>query len=46
MNVRKARSLAAAVTIVVLLSGSRLLAGEESLDKLIARAEAGGDKQS
>ena len=44
VNVRK--SLAAAVTIVVLLSGSRLLAGEESLDKLIARAEAGGDKQS
>jgi len=27
-------------------SGARLFAGEEPLDKLIARAEAGGDRQS
>jgi len=30
----------------MLTAGTRLFAGEDPLDKLIARAEAGGDKQS
>jgi hypothetical protein len=38
--------LVALLTCFVLMSGVRLFAGEEPLEKLIARAEAGGDKQS
>ena len=45
-TVRTISSLAAALAVFVSLAGVRLLAGEESLEKLIARAEASGDKQS
>ena len=43
------RSLAKTVALLatlVAVTGPRLFAGEESLEKLIAKAEAGGDKQS
>lgn len=46
MTVRRTPKLVAVVTFFVLMSGVRLFAGEEPLDKLIARAEAGGEKQS
>jgi polyhydroxyalkanoate synthesis regulator phasin len=37
---------AAVLATFVALAGTRLFAGNEPLEKLIARAEAGGDKQS
>ena len=45
MTVRKL-PIFAAVLVVVMIAGTRLLAAEESLEKLIAKAEAGGEKQS
>jgi polyhydroxyalkanoate synthesis regulator phasin len=36
----------ALLLVFVIAAGARLFAGEEPLDKLIARAEAGGDRQS
>ena len=39
-------SFVAALALFLALAGPRLFAGEEPLDKLIARAEAGGDRQS
>jgi len=44
--VRRTSKLVAFVAFFLLTSGIRVFAGEEPLDKLIARAEAGGDKQS
>lgn len=46
MIVRRNPKLIAALAIFILAAGVRLFAGEEPLDKLIARAEAGGDKQA
>jgi hypothetical protein len=46
LTARKISSLAAAVTLFVTLAGVRLFAGDEPLEKLIARAEASGDKQA
>jgi polyhydroxyalkanoate synthesis regulator phasin len=40
------RSTVALLLVFVIAAGARLFAGEEPLDKLIARAEAGGDRQS
>lgn len=45
MTARRHSTLALLV-LLVMMAGTRLVAGEEPLDKLIARAEAGGDKQS
>jgi len=44
--VRRTSKLVAFVAFFLLTSGIQVFAGEEPLDKLIARAEAGGDKQS
>jgi hypothetical protein len=46
MTARNISRFAAAITIFVTVAGVWLFAGEEPLDKLIARAEAAGDKQS
>lgn len=43
---RSGSKIAVAVTVLLLVCSTRMLAGEEPLDKLIAKAEAGGDKQS
>jgi hypothetical protein len=46
MTARRISRLATALATFLVLAGGRLFAGEEPLDKLIARAEAGGDKQA
>jgi len=45
MNVRRS-SIIAAVLAVMIVAGARLASAEDSLEKLIAKAEAGGEKQS
>src|SRR4051794_20932114 len=45
VNVRKS-SIAAAVLSLMVVAGARLASAEDSLEKLIAKAEAGGEKQS
>jgi polyhydroxyalkanoate synthesis regulator phasin len=46
VTVRRTSKLIVVLAFFVLMTGLRLFAGEEPLEKLIARAEAGGDKQA
>jgi hypothetical protein len=46
VTVNRTSKLVPVVPLLLLTSGVRLFAGTEPLDKLIARAEAGGDKQA
>jgi polyhydroxyalkanoate synthesis regulator phasin len=46
VTVRRTSKLVVVLAFFVLMTGVRLFAGEEPLEKLIARAEAGGDKQA
>ena len=46
MRTRRLTLVTALLAIFVAATGTRLFAGEEPLDKLIAKAEAGGEKQS
>jgi hypothetical protein len=46
VTVRRTSRLVVVLAFFLLMTGVRLFAGEEPLQKLIARAEAGGDKQA
>lgn len=46
MSPRRTSKVALLLLVFVTAAGTRLFAGEESLEKLIAKADAGGDKQA